>query len=176
MAEKFQNKYRVPPARAQWWDYSNAAPYFITICTAGMHHNFGEIINGKMETSAIGKIVQAEWLKTFEMRQDMNLEMGEFIVMPNHFHAILVIGNNKFNDRPIEENEPGKFGAQSKNLAAIVRGFKSGVTKNAIKIYPAFAWQSSYHEHIIRTPESYTNISNYIVNNPEKWEEDRFYS
>ncbi len=73
--------------RLQNWDYGLNAMYFVTICT---HHRtcyFGEIANGKMILSAIGKIAQTEWIKTFEMRSDMNLQMGEYVVMPNHFHA-----------------------------------------------------------------------------------------
>lgn len=94
---KFQNKYRNSSTRLQNWDYSWAASYFVTICTQNRIHYFGEIKNGEMELSPIGEIVQNEWLKTFEMRPDMNLEMGEFVVMPNHFHAIIGIGENEYN-------------------------------------------------------------------------------
>ena len=62
-----------------------------------MKRFFGEVIKGKMVLNKIGKIVQSEWLKTFEMRPDMNLKMGEYVVMPNHFHAIIGIGKNKYN-------------------------------------------------------------------------------
>jgi len=148
MSEKFQNKYRIPPARAQWWDYSNAGAYFVTICTSGMVCYFGEVLSGEMFLSDIGKVVQSEWLKTFEMRPDMNLEMGEYVVMPNHFHAIIIIGDNEFNkvQNHIEINN--QFGSQSKNLASILRGFKSAVTRKALEHNSEFAWQSRYHEHI----------------------------
>ncbi len=83
--EKFQNKYRIESTRLKWWDYSWNAAYFVTICTRDRECYFGEIFNGEMTLSEIGKIVNAEWLKTFEMRPDMNLYRGEFVVMPNHF-------------------------------------------------------------------------------------------
>lgn len=68
-----------------------------------------------------------------------------------------------------------KFGPQSQNLASIIRGYKIGVTKNAKKIDASWQWQSRYHDHIIRNETSFQNISNYIINNPQKWEEDKFH-
>jgi hypothetical protein len=62
-----------------------------------------------------------------------------------------------------------KFGPQSKNLASIVRGFKIGVTKNARNIHADFAWQSRFHDHIIRNDESLEKIKDYIINNPLRW-------
>ena len=133
------------------------------------------MIDGQMLLSNIGKIVQSEWLKTFEMRPDMNLWMGEYVVMPNHFHAIIGIGDNQYNmhltsiDKSIPKNQ---FGPQSKNLASIIRGFKIGVTRNARLLNPQFAWQSRYHDHIIRDDKSYQKISIYIQYNPKNWNKD----
>lgn len=189
MPEKFQNKYRIPSARLQSWDYSNEGMYFITICTKNREHYFGEIVNGQIKLSEIGQIVESEWYKTFDMRVDMNLMQDEFIVMPNHFHAILIIGENQYNTQrrdamhcvstgnDTNKIQPqNKFGSQSKNLASIIRGFKIGVTTNARKLHADFEWQSRYHDHIIRNNESHQKIRNYIINNPAKWEEDKFYS
>lgn len=63
MAEKYQNKYRVPSARAPWWDYGRSAAYFIIICTKNRRHYFGRVVGGKMQLSNIGRIVQHEWVK-----------------------------------------------------------------------------------------------------------------
>ena len=97
MSEKFQNKYRIPSARWQQWDYASEGLYFITICTKNHQHFFGEIIDGKMILNEFGKIVQNEWIKSIKMRPDMHLELGEFVVMPNHFHAVIMIGENRYN-------------------------------------------------------------------------------
>ncbi|TVR77748.1 MAG: hypothetical protein EA412_10345, partial [Chitinophagaceae bacterium] len=67
-----------------------------------------------------------------------------------------------------------QFGPQSKNLASIVRGFKSAVAIQARIIEPDFAWQSRFHDHIIRDKTSYYRIAQYIKNNPANWAEDRF--
>ncbi len=142
-----------------------------------------------MVLSEIGEIAQSEWLKTFEMRLDMNLEMGEFVVMPNHFHAIIIIGKNEFNSgggnicggvmhfAPTNiTTKNNQFGPQSKNLASIVRGFKIGVTKNARLIHADFAWQSRFYDRIIRDADEYERISEYIINNLEKWFYDKLYN
>ena len=104
MTDFYRNKYRIPPARAQWWDYKDNAAYFITICTADRQPYFGEIVNDKMQLSEIGKIVETEWQKTADLRPDMNLILDKFVVMPNHIHAIIIIGKNEFNENN-DENQ-----------------------------------------------------------------------
>src|SRR5690625_6360849 len=79
--DRFKDKYRIASARAPFWDYAWNAAYFVTICTKNREHWFGKITDGVMDLSDIGEIVQSEWFKTFEMRPDMNLWMGEYVVM-----------------------------------------------------------------------------------------------
>ena len=57
-------------------------------------------------------------------------------------------------------------------MASIVRGFKIGVTKYARNQGIDFAWQSRYHDHIVRNERSYNRILNYIKNNINQWDED----
>ena len=63
MSDKFQDIYRIPSARAAWWDYRNDAAYFVTICTAGREQYFGEIANGNMHLSEIGQIAHQNWIE-----------------------------------------------------------------------------------------------------------------
>ena len=95
--DKFNGIYRIDSARLKTWDYSWPGMYYITINTKHGKHYFGEIKNEEMILNELGKVVQEEWLKTVEIRKTMNLELGEFVVMPNHFHCILIIHPNKFN-------------------------------------------------------------------------------
>ena len=69
-----------------------------------------------------------------------------------------------------------KFAPQSKNLASIIRGFKSSVTKQSRLIHADFGWQTRFHEHIIRNKQSYYKVRNYIRNNPGYWVNDQLYS
>jgi len=178
--------YRIPSARLQSWDYGNSGLYFITICTKNREHYFGKILNGEMHLSEIGKIVKSEWTKTFDMRPDMNLKIDEYVVMPNHFHAIIMISDNRYNTGDGNgtdtdamrgtDSKTNQFGPQSKNLASVIRGFKIGVTTNARKINPDFAWQPRFHNHIIRNNVSLEKIRNYIINNPTRWKADEFHN
>jgi REP element-mobilizing transposase RayT len=135
-----------------------------------------------MQLSEIGKIAYSEWFRTMEMRPDMNLQLGEFVVMPNHIHGIIIIGKNETNHTETNHSNSitpnpqyqNQFAPQSKNLSSIIRGYKSAVTTSARKNQIEFNWQTRFHEHIIRSTESFERISEYIVNNPIKWKEDRF--
>lgn len=102
--EKFQGKYRISSTRLRNWDYASRGMYFVTLCTKNREHYFSNIIKPEpliehyeMHLSAIGKILESEWLSTPGIRPDMNLTLGEYQVMPNHFHAILIIGENEYN-------------------------------------------------------------------------------
>ncbi len=188
--EKFQNKYRISSARLPSWDYRANAAYFITICTEHRTHYFGEIMDGVVYMNDIGRIVESEWMRTAAIRPDMHLELDIMTVMPNHFHAIVVIGDNAYNDdgsidgcfaggdakHRVSTSEPlNRFGPQYKNLASIVRGLKSSVTTQARRIHADFHWQSGFHEHIIRSTESFHKIQTYIANNLLTWQDDMFY-
>ena len=86
---KFQNKYRISSIRAQWWDYGWNGAYFITICTHDREHYFGEIQNDKMVLSEVGIIADLLWHQI--PIHHKNVELGDFVVMPNHIHGILII-------------------------------------------------------------------------------------
>lgn len=90
----------------------------------------------------------------------MNLNLGEFVVMPNHIDGIIMIGSNEFNnkDSDIEykkEKYQNQFGPQSKNLSSIIRGYKAAGTTFAIKNNIEFEWQPLFHDHMIRSNEEY---------------------
>ncbi|MEO7312886.1 MAG: hypothetical protein ABIX01_21050 [Chitinophagaceae bacterium] len=180
LMDKLNNKYRIPSARLQTWDYASAGLYFITICTKNRNHFFGEIEIGEMLLTGLGTLVQQEWLNTPSIRPDMHLQLGEFVVMPNHFHGVLDIGKNAFNTAVNRNSYKGvasanKYGPQSKNLGSILRGFKSAVTTFARKNNIGFNWQERYHDHIIRDYGECIRISNCIIHNIANWKDDRFY-
>jgi putative transposase len=89
MAEKFRNKYRVPSARLQNWDYGSNGAYFITICTKGMQHFFGEVVDKKMILNSVGILAEEYWIEI--LKEFPYVEFGNFQIMPNHMHGILII-------------------------------------------------------------------------------------
>jgi len=171
--------------RLPGFGYAGPGAYFITLCTHHREHLFGEIVNGEMVLNDLGKIVRDEWNQTSVLRA--NIELGEFVVMPNHFHGIIIIHesvgayrhtplqNNPANHTPLRSDHPTAFCSPSKNLGAVVRGFKSAATKriNIWRNSPGVpVWQRNYYEHIIRDEKSYLEIAQYIFDNPAHWETD----
>lgn len=93
MSEKYKGKYRSESARLQTWDYGKDAAYFITICTHDRIHFFGEIKNGRMQYSPAGTIAFVLWNEI--KNHAKNVEFGEFVIMPNHVHGILILDGNE---------------------------------------------------------------------------------
>jgi len=87
--EKYQNKYRIQSHRKPNWDYSAEAMYFLTIVTQHRECILGTIVNNEMVLSDFGKIVEMEWFKSFEIRDELLLHT--FVTMPNHLHGIVEI-------------------------------------------------------------------------------------
>lgn len=156
--------------RLQGYDYSQAGAYFITLCTQDRECLFGEIVHGKMRLNDAGRIVADEWVKTAEIRDE--IELDEWVLMPNHFHGILVIADGR-GDRRVAPTGP-----QPRSVGAVMAGFKSVVTKriNGLRQTPgAKLWQRNYWEHIVRNEPELKRIREYIHNNPAQWELDKLH-
>jgi REP element-mobilizing transposase RayT len=183
--EKYKNKYRIASSRAQWWNYSWNAAYFITICTKKRAHYFGEIIDKKMQLSNVGILADVFWHEA--KHHAKNIELDAFVVMPNHIHGILILTGheNEISNQPIVEKqseEPTqktigqqRFQNQGKNsVSSIIGSYKAAVTKHANRLNLEFGWQTRFHDHIIRNEAQFERIANYIANNVGNWQEDTF--
>ena len=178
--------------RLKGYDYSRAGLYFVTICLQNKQCLFGKITEGEMVLNDVGEIAFDEWKKTSDIRSNVLLDV--FVIMPNHIHGIIVIVENDDNHGRGELHSPDKMNelhspdietgvcdkgvcdtplrSPSNTVGAIVRGYKSAVTKQL----GYSIWQRNYYEHIIRNENAYQNIFDYIVNNPANWNEDEFYT
>jgi REP element-mobilizing transposase RayT len=215
MQNKGYKKYRSETVRLKSWDYGWNGVYFITICTHKRKCYFGEVIefktegctknvetqnlaslrsnsdkeidfkkNAEMKLSEIGKIAETCW-ENIPLHFPF-VKLGEYVIMPNHVHGIIIIdkvddGRNAVETQNLASLQPetqkplNEFGPQSRNLASIVCGFKIGVTKNARIIHPDFKWQPRYYDHIVRNKKLFNRISEYIRINPVKWVTDKYY-
>lgn len=192
--DKFKNKYRIPSARLQSWNYGTNGSYFITVCTQNRVHFFGDIVNGAMQLNALGQLAEKYWM---EIPQHFPfVELGNFVVMPNHTHGILIIDKTDIvlddtSDAEtrliasLPQNEPndmktiGGFAGDRNpmfhdNISRIIRWYKGRCSFEMRKIHTDFGWQSRFHDHIIRDAHSFEIIQNYIANNPLNWEKDKF--
>jgi REP element-mobilizing transposase RayT len=192
--EKFKNKYRIPSARAQWWDYGNNAAYFITICTHNMIHYFGEISPAPVEPRLIahveprliaalpGKIAESCWLDI--PNHFPYAQLDSFVIMPNHVHGIIVInkqfttdnGNSVDVSNGLDELQIGGFAGYNnpmlnENIPRIIRWFKGRCTFEIRKVQTSFKWQTRYYDRIIRDNQEYERIKIYIENNVKNWKD-----
>jgi putative transposase len=168
--------------RLKGYDYSACGLYFITICCQNMEHRFGNVVKIKnlhdaiMDFNEPGNMVNKEWLNL--KTRFPNIELHEFQTMPNHFHGIIEILDVADGHRPTDDTEKPK----NNTICDMMDAFKSLTTVayiNGVKNlnWPQFdkkLWQRNFHDHIIRNETEYIRISNYILNNPSKWHEDKF--
>jgi len=167
--------------RLRGYDYTQVGAYFITICTQNRECLFGQIVDGGMMLNEAGRVV----VKCWHAMPDhfSNFELDEFVVMPNHFHAVFVLHRRGESCiRPISgDHKDRPYGTLPDTVGRVIQAFKSITTHEYIKgvkqyrwpSFPRKLWQRNYYEHIIRHEPELNHIREYIVENPLKWELDR---
>ena len=160
--------------RLKGYDYSQAGAYFVTLVTWQRECLFGEIVNGEIPQGGdvilndFGKIVSEkwQWLET----QYEYVELGSWVVMPNHFHGILVIHDDRRGG-----SRPAPTPIKHKPLGGLIGAFKTVSSKhiNLLRRTDGIpVWQRNYYEHIIRNEREMDRISRYIESNPLRWDDD----
>jgi len=164
--DKFQNKYRIPSARANWHDY-NGGIYFITICTKYRVHYFGEIeLNGDMvEMPQCGNMVSVETPQCGNMVSVETPQCGNMVSVETPQCDVSTNDTVNATMRNVAK--------QCGRLSHIISQFKSAVIKYAKQKGIEFAWQTRCHDHIVRDQEEYNRIANYIKNNVANWHNDK---
>lgn len=148
--------------RLSTYNYALDGYYFITTCTKDREEIFGNIKNEKMYLNPYGEIIKQCWLDLPNHYE--NCILGEYIIMPDHFHGVVQMG---LSDRNGYKPFPTKYG-----LSEIIRGFKTFSSKriNELQKDLLFRWQKSFYDRIIRNESELERIQAYIRQNPEKWE------
>ena len=132
----------------------------------------------RFELTTIGEIVDRNWRMLPERFPTVSLD--EYVIMPNHFHGIVVI--NEW-DRSRERDAGKRVGARptptGPTLGMIVGAFKSRSVKDVLAHIKenrldmiGKIWQRNYFERVIRNERELYNIRAYIRNNPVNWERD----
>jgi putative transposase len=158
MPPEFRTNHRQPP-RLVDYDYSSGGAYFVTICTARRASFFGSVLDGQMDLSPAGQLVDAVWQSL--PRRFPGVFTDAFIVMPNHVHGIVIL-------------DPPDDASSRPSLAWVIRTFKTESTHEVRKVLLSFGWQSNYYEHVVRNEHALQAIREYIENNPAKWEIDEY--
>jgi REP element-mobilizing transposase RayT len=133
----YRNKYRVESNRWQFWDYSAPASYFITVCVQDRKNILGEIVNHKIELSNAGIIVSDYFAEIPKYHKRIILD--KWIVMPNHFHCIIKLGDYDF-DNGVSDIGNGDVGNVDKIHVDKIHEFylrykKTKPSENDIKQY-----------------------------------------
>ena len=153
--------------RLDHYDYSTPGGYFITICTHNRRCLLSRIVGRGLAPAEIRYtpygLIAREQLLLLEERYP-SLKIDQYVIMPNHIHAILVLEESSGNRRNL-------------SVTDIVCAFKSLTTRQCKKLHPIDKlFQTSFYEHVIRGREDYQEIAEYILNNPQKWELDQLYA
>jgi REP element-mobilizing transposase RayT len=184
--------------RLKGYDYSQSGAYFVTLVTWQRECLFGEIVDGEMVLHRYGQIVRDAW---FDLRNHYrHLDLGAFVVMPNHAHGIialindgeplrngrggsLMLGETILSDEsragveplPTSQTRPYVTAKPCHGLPEIVRAFKSFSARRINRLRRTEGipvWQRNYYEHIIRNESEMDRISRYIESNPSRWADD----
>jgi len=163
------------------YDYCQPGAYFITLVTYQRDCLFGNIVSVDMQLSPMGQIADEHWRAIPE--HFPHVELGAYVVMPNHVHGIIIIRENGMAAKslpsagarhasPLRPN-----GVKPRSIGAIVGSYKSAVTKRiGRECNVTGVWQRNYYEHIIRNDADYNRIHRYIESNPANWVRDHEYS
>ena len=174
--------------RLQEYDYSSTGAYFVTICTQLRECLFGDFSDDELILTDAGRMLETTWQEL--PNRFPTIELDKFIVMPNHFHAILLMcpslnqphnqGEHKV--RPYDQvHKERPKGTSDGSIGRIIQAFKSltthayttGVKQSNWPPFPGKLWQRDYYEHVIRTEAELNSIREYIVNNPINWDDDK---
>ena len=160
--------------RLKGYDYTQDGLYFVTLVTQGRVSLFGEVLNGAIILNRYGEIVQQEWERISMVRP--TIELGAFVIMPNHLHGILFFQENgAYTVRATRRVAPTAITLQSGSLGAVMGQFKSIVTKriNTVRGTPGIpVWQRNYYDHILRNQADLELTWQYIQANPAQWDQD----
>jgi len=165
------------PMRLPHYDYSMPGAYFVTACT-----KYRELLFEAPDAKAV---VESAWYSLLDIFA--NIELGEFVVMPNHVHCIVCIMGkgccrlhpgtwknnvNRRDNQLVVPTENIKF----ETLSNIIGAFKTTAATRVNELRGVIGlsvWQKSFYDRIVRNEHELERIQQYIQNNPIKWVEDR---
>ncbi|MDZ4673005.1 MAG: transposase [Gemmatimonadota bacterium] len=152
--------------RRRGFDYRLPGPYFVTLVSAQRLPRFGVVCRGRVVLTEAGQIVATRWLTIRSIDPDVWLD--EFIVMPDHFHAIVGLQGGSMG---VPSAPPGRFVRPARSLGSLIAQFKATTTRlinQSIEGNRRPVWQRNYYERIIRNQPELERIRRYIITNPKR--------
>ena len=146
--------------RLQGHDYSQHGAYFITICTHNKKPLLAYVVGGDDHIAPQTRL--SEYGLVVERYLQGIRGIDQYVIMPNHVHIIVVIE---------PEGSGPMWSSAPTSVSHRIRSFNTLVTKELGRKI----WQRSYYDHVVRDESDYLRIASYIMENPAKWMEDRYY-
>jgi putative transposase len=131
------------------FDYSGYGPYFVTVCTSDRRCILGVVRDDRVVLSHQGRVVAGQ---IEQLPERFDLELDEFIVMPNHVHLIVGLGSRARQASPLR-------------LGTVIGSFKSGSSR----VVGRTLWQRGYYDHVVRDEDDLARARKYIAENPIRW-------
>ncbi len=144
------------------WNYTEKASYHVTIVVKNRFQAFGLVTDEGVQLNALGKIAEKQWVSL--LHSFNHIELGEYIIMPDHLHAILHIGG----ERASTKTASFKTGPIPGSLSHVVRVFKGYACKEIRTSCPQFEWQRGFYDQLIKNQKALSALEQYIRENPEK--------
>ncbi len=158
-------------------DYTEAGGYFVTICAADRRSIFGRVTEGRVVLTPLGEICRQ---CVFSIRDHFaHAKVAEFVIMPNHLHAIFVL---QVGARYIVPGDRGTRALErfqrpvTGSVPTIVRTLKAAITRRAARELQwtnGEIWQRNYYERVLRDGREFAEASRYVLENPVRWDRDR---
>jgi len=171
--------------RLTGYDYSQCGYYFITVCTQRRQCLFGEIEKGRMILNDAGKMIGRWWNEL--KNKYANIEIDEYVIMPNHCHGIInIVGMVGADPCVCPEGKGEHTGSplRGRPIYKMVQWFKTMTTNEYIRNvkqnhwgpFEGKLWQRNYYEQIVRDEISLQRMREYVVNNPYQWQQDKLFA
>jgi len=157
--------------RLPFRSYSEPGIYYVTICAHENRCVFGSVENNSVTLTSLGDLVREHWQAI--PSHFSNVKLHAFVVMPSHLHGLTELSGKLTS--PTAEIRRRRFdpdAVPAGSLPAIIRSFKAIVAKRAYQElgFKVELWHRNYFERIIRDGREFANATQYIIDNPKKWE------
>ena len=146
--------------RLKGYDYASRGAYFVTVCTKEKRAILAHIVGGDDHIAPQTRLSEYGIVVERYLRGIRGLD--QYVIMPNHLHMIIVVDGKEAG--PMWSSAPT-------SISSRIKTFKTLVTKELGQNI----WQRSYYDHVIRDEHDYLRIAKYIMENPVRWMEDRYY-
>jgi putative transposase len=160
--------------RLPYRDYAETGIYYVTICTHRNICTLGNVESGSVVLTKLGELVRDCWQAIPSHFPAAKLH--SFVVMPSHLHGLVELIQTAAPSLELRKRKFDGDAVPSHSLPAMIRSFKSIVARraHAQMKFKGELWHRNYFERIIRDAKELSNATQYILENPKKWETNRF--